>query len=158
MWFSKKAGAKVAAAPPPVPAASPAPEKKQATTKNLGDAAEALALAYLKKAGLKWVESNYRTPGRGGGEIDLVMRAADDTLVFVEVRHRSTLSHGGAGASISGVKQQRIVYAARRYLMRFGSSPPCRFDVVLVEGRPDSPGGYQVEWLPAAFDASQTGC
>jgi hypothetical protein len=35
------------------------------------------------------VETNYRTPGRGGGEIDLVMRAPDGTLVFVEVRQRS---------------------------------------------------------------------
>ena len=128
----------------------------QVTTKSRGDAAEAAALAYLSSAGLRWVESNYRTPGRGGGEIDLVMRAPDGTLVFVEVRQRSSASHGGAGASIGPAKQQRIVYAARYYLMRFASLPPCRFDVVLVHGAlaGASPAATRIEWLPGAFDAS----
>ena len=100
------------------------------------------------------METNYRTPGRGGGEIDLVMRAPDGTLVFVEVRQRSGSAHGGAGASISAVKQQRIIFAARHYLMRFASPPPCRFDVVLVHGAPGPGGAARMEWLPAAFDAS----
>lgn len=122
-------------------------EMVQITTKRLGDEAEVAALAYLIKAGLKLVERNYRTPGRGGGEIDLIMRDADGTLVFVEVRRRAGQSHGGAAASIGAVKQQRIIFAARSYLTRLGSPPPCRFDVVLVEG-------LAIEWLRAAFDAS----
>jgi len=168
MWFSKKADSKVLASttavvlPPDAvapksppsrgPAVSPAVSSR-ITTKRIGDAAEALALAYLVKAGLQRVESNYRTPGRGGGEIDLVMRAPDGTLVFVEVRQRSTLSHGGASASIGSVKQQRIIHAARHYLMRFKSMPPCRFDVVLIQGQPSSAANCHVEWLVAAFDA-----
>lgn len=157
MWFSRKQVAKSAKAPqgqldllPDQPAAAP----NQLTTKRLGDAAESLALAHLVKAGLKLVEANYRTPGRGGGEIDLIMRAPDGTLVFVEVRQRSGQSHGGAGASISAVKQQRIVFAARHYLMRFASLPPCRFDVVLVEGEADGQKKTRLEWLQGAFDAS----
>ncbi len=117
------------------------------TTKQAGDAAEDRALAYLQAAGLRLLQRNYRTPGRGGGEIDLIMREADGTVVFVEVRARSGASHGGAAASVGGVKQRRIVFAARHYLMRLRAPPPCRFDVVLLE-----PGGLQ--WLPAAFDAS----
>ncbi len=116
------------------------------TTKARGDAAEGQALRHLQQAGLRLVERNYRTPGRGGGEIDLVMRAADGTLVFVEVRHRASASHGGAAASVGGVKQRRIILAARHYLMRLPSPPPCRFDVVAVE-----PSG--ITWLQAAFDA-----
>ncbi|MDF1485844.1 YraN family protein [Ramlibacter sp. H39-3-26] len=119
---------------------------KRVTTKQLGDAAEAQALAHLQAAGLRLVERNYRTLGRGGGEIDLVLRERDGTLVFVEVRRRRDARHGGAGASIGAAKQRRIVFAARHYLMRLGAPPPCRFDVVLVED-----GG--VEWLRAAFDA-----
>ena len=92
------------------------------------------------------VARNYRTPGRGGGEIDLIMRdPRDGTLVFVEVRQRASGTHGGAGGSITGVKQRRIVFAARHYLSRLRSLPPCRFDVVLVEEK--------IEWLQAAFDA-----
>lgn len=126
----------------------------QVTTKSRGDAAEAAALAHLVKAGLKPVETNYRTPGRGGGEIDLIMRAPDGTLVFVEVRQRSGDLHGGAAASIGAVKQHRIILAARHYLMRFASPPPCRFDVVLVNGALGQGAGAAIEWLPAAFDAS----
>lgn len=117
-----------------------------ATTKQAGDAAEDRALRHLQLAGLRMVTRNYRTPGRGGGEIDLVMRAPDGTLVFVEVRTRRALAHGGAAASIGSVKRRRIVLAARHYLMRLAAPPPCRFDVVVIDG--DS-----LQWLRAAFDA-----
>ena len=117
-----------------------------ATTKQVGDGAEDLALHYLQKQGLRLLVRNYRTPGRGGGEIDLIMHAPDGTTVFVEVRKRSSLRHGGAAASVGGVKQRRIVFAAQHYLMRLRELPPCRFDVVVVE--PDG-----VQWLQAAFDA-----
>ena len=119
---------------------------KAFTTKQRGDAAEARALAHLRAAGMRPVESNYRTPGRGGGEIDIVMRDRDGTLVFVEVRQRAGASHGGAAGSVGSVKQGRIVLAAHHYLARFASPPPCRFDVVSVEGA-------TVTWLKAAFDA-----
>ena len=126
------------------------PHKKTAaagTTKQAGDAAEDRALAHLQAAGLQLLARNYRTPGRGGGEIDLVMRDAGGTLVFVEVRQRGSRSHGGAAASVGAVKQRRIVFAARHYLMRLAQPPPCRFDVVSVEAG-------AVQWLRAAFDAS----
>jgi putative endonuclease len=124
-----------------VPAQSQSP-----STKQLGDQAEDLALAHLQRAGLRLLERNYRTPGRGGGEIDLIMRAPDGTCVFVEVRRRASSSHGGAAASVSWTKQKRIVFAARHYLMRLRSLPPCRFDVVAVQAD-------GIEWLPGAFDA-----
>ncbi|NMM78032.1 YraN family protein [Acidovorax sp. SRB_14] len=117
------------------------------TTRQRGNAAEDLALDHLQAAGLRLLARNYRTPGRGGGEIDLIVRERDGTVVFVEVRSRASPAFGGAGASIGAAKRQRIVFAARHYLLRLGAPPPCRFDVVLVEG-----GG--VQWLRAAFDAS----
>lgn len=116
------------------------------TTKASGDAAEDRALAHLQDAGLRLVARNYRTPGRGGGEIDLVMRDGI-TLVFVEVRRRSRTDFGGAAASVGLVKQRRIVFAARHFLLRLRSAPPpCRFDVVAVEDQ-------RITWLRAAFDA-----
>jgi putative endonuclease len=119
------------------------------TTRHRGQLAEDAALAHLLAAGLRLVERTYRTPGRGGGEIDLILRERDATLVFVEVRSRGTRAFGGAGASIGATKRRRIVLAARHYLVRWPSPPPCRFDVVLVE-----PGaGAGVQWLKGAFDA-----
>ena len=61
------------------------------TTKALGDRAEARALDHLSAAGLVLVQRNYRVargPRARGGEVDLVMRDRDGTLVFVEVRVR----------------------------------------------------------------------
>ncbi len=122
------------------------PPLKTSTTKQAGDAAEDEAQRYLQKQGLRLIQRNYRSPGRGGGEIDLIMGTPDGTTVFVEVRSRASSVHGGAAASISYFKQRRIVFAARHYLSRLQRTPPCRFDVVLVE-----PSG--VQWLRAAFDA-----
>lgn len=117
------------------------------TTRARGQAAEERALAHLAAAGLALVERNYRTPGRGGGEIDLVMRERDGTLVFVEVRSRAGAGFGGAAASIGATKRRRIIFAAQHYLLRWAAPPPCRFDAVLIEdGR--------VQWLRAAFDAT----
>ena len=116
------------------------------TTKQKGDAAEDRALHYLQTKGLKLIHRNYRTPGRGGGEIDLIMRDTDGTLVFVEVRNRASAKHGGALASVTLVKQRRIVFAAQHYLLKLRQVPPCRFDVVAVEGD-------DLQWFKAAFDA-----
>lgn len=121
--------------------------KSAATSKQVGDAAEDRALDHLVQAGLRLLARNYRTPGRGGGEVDLVMREPDGTLVFVEVRRRAGAAFGGAAASVGRTKQRRIVFAARHYLMRLATPPPCRFDVIGIEGG-------QIEWLRAAFDAA----
>ena len=126
--------------------ANPSGATAPPTTRQKGDAAEDAALAHLQRAGLKLLTRNYRTPGRGGGEIDLIVRAPDGTGVFVEVRQRTSASHGGAAASVSATKQRRVVFAARHYLMRLRQPPPCRFDVVVVDAG-------AVQWLQAAFDA-----
>ena len=121
-------------------------KQAQSTTKQKGDAAEDRALQHLQDHGLKLLQRNYRTPGRGGGEIDLVMRDIDGTLVFVEVRRRVNAKHGGALASITTAKQRRIVFAAQHYLLKLRQMPPCRFDVVADDGT-------KLHWVKAAFDA-----
>jgi putative endonuclease len=117
------------------------------TTKGAGDDAEAQALAHLMRHGLKLVQRNYRVaagPHARGGEVDLIVRERDGTLVFVEVRARRNANHGGAAASVTLTKQRRVIYAAQHYLLQFASPPPCRFDVVAIEGG-------ELRWLRAAF-------
>lgn len=116
------------------------------TTKQKGDAAEDRALNHLQAKDLQLLQRNYRTPGRGGGEIDLIMRDTDGTLVFIEVRKRASAKHGGATASVTFTKQRRIVFAAQHYLLKLRKIPPCRFDVIAVEGE-------ELQWFKAAFDA-----
>lgn len=119
------------------------------TTAVRGRAAEARAAAWLQARGLVLEQRNYRVargPSARGGEIDLVMRERDGTLVFVEVRQRSTAGHGGAAASVTTPKQRRLVLAAQHYLLRFAVLPPCRFDVLAIDGE-------HIEWLQGAFEA-----
>jgi len=119
------------------------------TSKGVGDDGEARAWLHLQRQGLTLVQRNYRVargPRSRGGEIDLVVRERDGTLVFVEVRSRAGCSHGGAAASVGWTKQRSLVLAAQHYLRRFAAPPPCRFDVVAIDGE-------RVEWIKAAFDA-----
>lgn len=107
-----------------------------------GQAGEDLALDYLQRQGLQLVERNFRCKG---GEIDLILRAAD-SLVFVEVRKRANASHGGAAASITAAKQRRLQIAAHVYLQRYREPPACRFDVIAIEGE-------ALEWLRNAIES-----
>ncbi|MFM8899616.1 MAG: YraN family protein [Burkholderiales bacterium] len=118
----------------------------------IGQAGENQALDYLLGQGLKLVQRNYRVaagPSRRAGEVDLILRDADGSLVFVEVRIRSGHDHGGAAGSIDRAKRKRIVYAAQHYMRAMPSPPPCRFDVVAIDGG-------QLQWLRAAFDAGNS--
>jgi len=116
-----------------------------------GDEAEGRALAHLQRQGLALIERNYRVargPNARGGEVDLILRERDGTLVFAEVRARRDGAHGGAAASVGGLKQRRLVFAAQHYLLRHGAAaPPCRFDVIAIDGD-------RVQWIKGAFDAS----
>lgn len=110
---------------------------------------EERALKHLQKQGLTLEARNYRIgggPRRPAGEIDLVMRDRAGVLVFVEVRQRAAGSHGGAAASIDAAKRARLIRAAQHYLLQLPRLPPCRFDVVAIEGE-------RIDWLQAAFDA-----
>lgn len=120
------------------------------TTKADGDAAEDRALAHLLDQGLTLVRRNYRVargPGARGGEIDLILRERDGTLVFAEVRARRAGAHGGAAASIGPAKQRSLVLAAQHYLLTQRVVPPCRFDVIAIDAG-------RIEWLRGAFDAA----
>lgn len=127
---------------------------KTQSTRSVGAAGEQRALLHLQAAGLRLVARNFKSPGRGGGEVDLIMREPDGTLVFVEVRQRASASHGGAAASVGWAKQRRIIFAARHYLARLAHCPPCRFDVVALQGAGLDGAEPQVHWIRAAFDAT----
>lgn len=123
------------------------------TKRAAGDEAESRALQHLIDHGLVLVQRNYRVaagPRSRGGEIDLVMRDQDGTLVFVEVRSRADAAFGGAAASVGAGKRRSLVFAAQRYLMRLPTPPPCRFDVVAFDGQ-------LLHWLRGAFDAEDWG-
>ena len=112
----------------------------------IGAQGEAIARRHLERAGLAFVAANIRYRV---GEIDLVMRDADDAIVFVEVRRRTRATYGGAAASITHAKCRRLIAAASHFIAanRLGARP-CRFDVVTIEGGRDD---ARIDWLRDAF-------
>lgn len=113
--------------------------------KSDGAQAERWAEQFLTQNDMRLIAQNYR--GRFG-EIDLIMQDGI-ALVFIEVRLRRSENFGGAAASIDARKQQRIIRTAQQYLATLAQTPPCRFDVVLM----DDAQGLNVQWLKNAFDA-----
>jgi putative endonuclease len=106
--------------------------------------AQQRAETHLADRGLSTIARNVTFRG---GEIDLVMRDADE-WVFVEVRSRARGTFGGAAASIDARKRARLALAARLFLLaRFGQRawPPCRFDVVAIDAG-------TLRWLRGAFE------
>ena len=113
-----------------------------------GRLGEDRAAAWLTERGLRIVTRNVRCRG---GEIDLVCLDRD-TLVFVEVRLRGNARFGGAAASITAAKRQRIVLAARWWLTwkgRAHQNRPCRFDAVLFD---DDVAASEPQWIRGAFE------
>ena len=107
-----------------------------------GVRAEELCADLLRRAGLRILARNWRCRL---GEIDLVAEEAG-TLVFAEVRLRSSGFYGGAAESITAAKRSRLLAAARLYLA--GRAPaPCRFDVLLL----DALSPARVQWIRNAF-------
>jgi putative endonuclease len=102
--------------------------RRDASAAASGADAEALAADYLTQRGLTIVARNFRTRF---GEIDLVARDRG-TLVFVEVRLRGSARYGGAAASITAAKRERLIAAASGYLASLRHEPPCRFDAILM--------------------------
>lgn len=118
------------------------------TAQACGQQAEALAADHLIRHGLRILARNVRCRG---GEVDII--ALDgETLVFVEVRLRRSSRFGGAVASITASKRQRIILATQWWLAGAGrhhATRPCRFDAVLFA----SPDTTSLHWMTAAFDA-----
>lgn len=108
-----------------------------------GSDAEQLAASYLQRHQLVLIEQNYCCRF---GEIDLIMRE-NATLVFVEVRMRTSDVYGGAAASITPAKQKKVLRTARHYIAGTNAEPACRFDVVLLSGT----NGHDMEWIKNAF-------
>jgi putative endonuclease len=97
----------------------------------LGRRGEDLAHRYLRNAGFRVVARNYR-PNEGEAEVDIIARDGD-TVVFVEVKSRTSADFGAPDRAIGGDKQKNIVRAARSYATRAGITwSQVRFDIISI--------------------------
>ena len=102
---------------------------------NLGKWGEETAASFLMDKGYKLIEKNWRTRQ---GEIDLVMQDGA-SLVFVEVKTRSTKNFGYPEESLTQEKLEHLTSACEQFLQTYGRDPDYRIDCVAIIGRPDGP-------------------
>ena len=96
--------------------------------KSLGDFGEAETARYLRRKGYTLLASQWRCRF---GELDLVARKGD-TLCVVEVKLRSSVSHGLPREFVDRRKQEKLRTAAACYLSTHDLELPVRFDVAEV--------------------------
>ena len=114
-----------------------------------GRLGERAAKRYLRRAGLKFLIANFRSPR---GEVDLVFRDGD-CLVFVEVKTRSSEDWTRPAAAVDRDKRRRLSRAALDYL-RLLRNPRVKFrfdivEVLLRDGRV-----HEIRHLPNSFQLS----
>jgi putative endonuclease len=95
-----------------------------------GRRGEDAACEHLSGAGFRILQRNFRSCA---GEIDVVARDGD-TIVFVEVKMRSTARFGSALAAVDARKRRRIRAAAEDFLQFFAPNAKARFDVLTGDG------------------------
>ena len=86
-----------------------------------------------------------------GGEIDIVADH-NGTIVFVEVKTRSSDSFAAPELSVDSRKRRKLARAAWRFLERNSATErDCRFDMVSIVSEPET-GRPKVEIIPNAFE------
>lgn len=115
---------------------------------HIGKLAEHEARRYLESQGLRLIDSNFSCKF---GEIDLIMTAEKQTLVFVEVRSRREQVYGSALDTVTAGKQSKLRRTAELFLQ---ARPRyqlfnCRFDVVGIQTNCEE--GERITWIPNAF-------
>lgn len=114
----------------------------------LGKYGEEVATNYLIRRGYIIKERNYRS---SLGEIDIICKD-HGTIVFVEVKTRSSRKYGYAGESVDQNKQKKIIINAINYLVRKNLKAfKFRFDVVLIH-LSNKQNNEEIEHIKDAFN------
>lgn len=114
--------------------------------RSLGKSGEEYAGRIITESGLHILTQNYRCHK---GEMDII--ALDgETLVFIEVRTRSSSYRGWGEESITRQKAQRLQAIASHYVLQQGyaSWPSIRFDVIAIRWKEKKP---EINWIKAAL-------
>lgn len=107
---------------------------------------EQAAEAFLCGRGLSLLQRNFSSRF---GEIDLIMED-EKTIVFVEVKYRSSDQHGNGAEAVTFHKQGRISRTAGWYLAMnpHRAEQFCRFDVISISPNKNDQG---INWIKNAF-------
>ncbi len=115
--------------------------------KDLGRKGEEKALRFLKKKGYRIIEQNYVCHL---GEMDIIARE-EDTLVFIEVKTRTSMAFGPPQLAVTPFKQRQLSKVALYFLkVKKLEDIKARFDVVAILLPPDKT--EEIELIRNAFD------
>ena len=101
----------------------------------LGCRGEQLTVRFLRRKGYKIITVNFAT---SAGETDIVARAKDGTLCFVEVKTRAEGGMFPPAEAVDAEKQKRLISNAYRFLSAMhedADSVKRRFDIAEVTAR-----------------------
>lgn len=118
----------------------------RSTTREKGFNAESRAVRFLRRKGLKIKHQNYQCKV---GEIDIIA-LDENSLVFIEVRHRKNQQFGSPAETVDYRKQQKIIRTSQYFLQQNKMDIACRFDVIESIS---SNGKEEFNWIRNAFDA-----
>lgn len=124
--------------------------KTEYNRRKVGADKEKIAEDFLERQGIYILKRNFHA-GRAG-EIDLIGQDGR-TVVFFEVKYRSSARYGRPEEAVGPDKQRRICRAANIYRLRSGlpEGRPVRFDVIAIEKREKHD---EIRWIKDAFPYS----
>lgn len=113
----------------------------------IGKKGEEIAAEYLASKGYSICERNWR---EGKSELDII--AMDSlTLVFVEVKTRTSNQYGHPEEFITPSKIRNMAKAADAYISALPHQPEVRFDIISVVIPRDASEEYQIKHIEDAF-------
>lgn len=120
--------------------------------RKIGFLCEGAAKKYLEHHGFCVIDRNFTVRG---GEIDLVCKA-DGVTVFAEVKARKSCEYGTPAEAVTRRKQEKLIYAANRYIEKYNISSDCRFDVIEVLYRETEDGieAEKINHIENAFEVT----
>ncbi len=109
------------------------------THKAIGQQGEAIAQQYLIAQGCTIITTNYHSRY---GEVDIIAKERNGTLLFVEVKYRKNEFFATAAAAVTPQKLHKIEQTIACYLQQYPTTQPLRIDLITIVGDP-----YQINWL-----------
>lgn len=100
------------------------------TNQELGQLGEKLAKKFLEEREYEIIGQNFRARQ---GEIDIIAKDKDETIVFVEVKTRSTIEFGNPAEAVNENKIEHILKTAKYFIYsKKLSDKNIRFDIIEV--------------------------
>jgi len=99
-----------------------------ASHNDLGKRGEDIAKEYLENLGYRILKMNWRY---GRAEVDVIANQGG-TIIFVEVKTRSSIDYGEPEDFVSSKKERQLEYASSAYIEMNHHEGEIRFDVIAI--------------------------